>query len=83
MAEPRSLDLDGVRLLSLWFQARRDLQAHLELFTGFGPSATEQISRNLLLVERLEQESHARFLSFRDHLQRLHGQGTPYPPERG
>lgn len=81
MAEPRSLDLDAVRLLSLWFQARRELQAHLELFTAFGPSATEQISRNLLLVERLETEAHARFLSFRDHLQKLRGQGTPYPPE--
>jgi hypothetical protein len=77
MAKPRALDLDAVRLLSLWFQARRDLQAHLELFTAFGPSATEQISRNLGLVERLEDEAHARFLAFREHLSTSHGERPP------
>jgi hypothetical protein len=80
MNDRQAVDLDAVRLLSLWFQARRELQAHLELFTAFGPSATEQISRNLPLVTRLEQEAHARFLAFRDHLHRLHG-SAPYPHE--
>jgi hypothetical protein len=77
MTERRALDLDAVRLLSLWFQARRELQAHLELFTAFGPSATEQISRNVVLVSRLEQEAHLRFLAFRDHLHRVQGSGMP------
>jgi hypothetical protein len=81
MADRRALDLDAVRLLSLWFQARRELQAHLELFTAFGPSATEQIARNLSLVERLEEEAHARFLAFRNHLDRFQGKGSPYPQE--
>ena len=81
MAERRALDLDAVRLLSLWFQARRELQAHLELFTAFGPSATEQISRNLPLVGRLEEEAHTRFVAFRDHLTRVQDQGSTYPQE--
>lgn len=81
MADRRALDLDAVRLLSLWFQARRELQAHLELFTAFGPSATEQISRNLPLVGRLEAEAHARFEAFRSHLAGVQDQGTPYPRE--
>ena len=79
--EPRSVDLDAVRLLSLWFQARRELQAHLELFTAFGPSATEQISRNLELVTRLEHEAHVRFVAFRQHLVAVGGQGTSRSPE--
>lgn len=79
--EPRAADLDAVRLLSLWFQARRELQAHLELFTAFGPSATEQISRNLELVERLEHEAHVRFVAFRQHLAGVGGHGSPYPQE--
>ena len=80
MQERPALDLDAVRLLSLWFQGRRELQAHLELFTAFGPSATEQIARNLPLVERLEAEAHTRFVAFRDHLHEVKGRTSPQQP---
>ncbi len=64
------LDLDAVRLLSAWMQARRDLSAHLDLLTAFGPSATEQVARNLALVDDLHGKDHAAWLAYRGHVQR-------------
>lgn len=68
-----ALDLDAVRLLSLWLSARRDLTAHLDLLTAFGPSATEQVSRNLGLVDELHSRDHAAWLEYRRHVQRRTG----------
>lgn len=63
-----ALDLDAVRLLSAWLSARRDLTAHLDLLTAFGPSATEQVQRNFRLVERLERASAERWSAYRAHV---------------
>lgn len=68
MGEP--LDLDAVRLLSSWLSARRDLSAHLDLLTAFGPSATEQVSRNLRLVDDLHARDHDSWLAYRRHVER-------------
>ncbi len=68
MGEP--LDLDAVRLLSGWLSARRDLTAHLEVLTAFGPSATEQVARNLRLVDELHSRDHSAWLAYREHVQR-------------
>lgn len=65
-----ALDLDAVRLLSLWLSARRDLTAHLDLLTAFGPSATAQVERNLLLVDDLHARDHAGWLAYREHVLR-------------
>lgn len=67
MEEP--LDLDAVRLLSSWLSARRDLSAHLDLLTAFGPSATEQVSRNLRLVDDLHARDHDSWLAYRRHVE--------------
>jgi hypothetical protein len=70
-----ALDLDAVRLLSLWLSARRDLTAHLDLLTAFGPSATEQVARNLQLVDQLHSRDHDAWLDYRRHVQRRTGVG--------
>jgi hypothetical protein len=64
------LDLDAVRLLSSWLSARRDLTAHLDLLTAFGPNAHEQVTRNLGLVERLHDRDHEAWLAYRAHVLR-------------
>ena len=64
-----ALDLDAVRLLSVWLSARRELTAHLDLLTAFGPSATEQVARNLALVDSLHARDHEAWLDYRRHLQ--------------
>lgn len=69
MDDAGALDLDAVRLLSVWLTARRDLTAHLELLTAFGPSATEQVSRNLALVDQLHDRDHAAWLDYRRHVE--------------
>ncbi len=68
-----ALDLDAVRLLSLWLSARRDLTAHLDLLTAFGPSATEQVTRNLPLVDELHARDHDAWLAYRRHVERRTG----------
>ncbi len=68
MHEP--LDLDAVRLLSAWLSARRDVQAHLDLLIGFGPSAEPQIAANLALLERLETGATLAFRTYRDYVLR-------------
>jgi hypothetical protein len=68
MEEP--LDLDAVRLLSAWMQVRRDLSAHLDLLTAFGPSATDQVARNLALVDGLHAKDHDAWLAYREHVLR-------------
>lgn len=65
-----ALDLDAVRLLSTWMAARRDLTAHLDLLTAFGPSATDQVSRNLRLIDDLQGKDQAAWSSCRDHMVR-------------
>ena len=65
-----ALDLDAVRLLSAWLSARRDLSAHLDLLTAFGPSAAEQLSRNLRLVDELHSRDHTTWLAYRNHVLR-------------
>lgn len=65
-----ALDLDAVRLLSVWLAARRELTAHLDLLTAFGPSATEQVSRNLALVDELHTRDHEAWLAYRRHVER-------------
>ena len=65
-----ALDLDAVRLLSLWLSARRDLTAHLDLLTAFGPNAADQVARNLALVDDLHARDHDAWLAFRAHVQR-------------
>lgn len=65
-----ALDLDAVRLLSAWMSARRDLSAHLDLLTAFGPSATEQVARNLRLVDELHSKDHEAWLAYRSHVLR-------------
>ncbi len=65
-----ALDLDAVRLLSLWLSARRDVTAHLELLTAFGPSATEQVARNLLLVDELQAKDREAWVAYREHVLR-------------
>ncbi len=67
---PDALDLDAVRLLSAWLSARRDLTAHLDLLTGYGPEATDQVARNLALLDRLEGQDHDAWLAYRDHVLR-------------
>ncbi len=66
-----ALDLDAVRLLSTWMSARRDLSAHLDLLTAFGPSASEQVGRNLQLVDELQTRDHHAWLGYRSHMLRL------------
>lgn len=68
--DPSPLDLDAVRLLSVWLSARRDLQAHLDLLTAFGPSAAEQVARNLRLVGELHDRDHDAWLAYKEHVQR-------------
>ena len=63
-----ALDLDAVRLLSSWLAARRDLSAHLDLLTAFGPSATDQVARNLRLVDDLQGKDQSAWLAYRNHL---------------
>ena len=65
-----ALDLHAVGLLSLWMSARRDLGAHLDLLTAFGPGATGQVERNLLLVDDLHARDHAGWLAYREHVLR-------------
>ncbi|HEU0101520.1 MAG TPA: hypothetical protein VFR07_04310 [Mycobacteriales bacterium] len=65
-----ALDLDAVRLLSAWLSARRDLSAHLDLLTAFGPSAAEQLARNLRLVDELHGKDHSTWLAYRNHVLR-------------
>lgn len=65
-----ALDLDAARLLSTWLVARRDLTAHLDLLTAFGLRATDQVSRNLRLVDDLQGKDQAAWSSCRDHLVR-------------
>ncbi len=65
-----ALDLDAVRLLSRWMSARRDLSAHLDLLTAFGPSATAQVTRNLRLVDELHERDHEAWLAYREHVLR-------------
>lgn len=64
------LDLDAVRLLSSWLSARRDLTAHLELLTAFGPNAHEQVCRNLPLVQELHGREDEAWLAYRQHVLR-------------
>lgn len=64
------LDLDAVRLLSTWLSARRDLSAHLDLLTSFGPSATDQVARNLWLIDDLQNRAHEAWAAYRDHVVR-------------
>lgn len=72
------LDLDAVRLLSAWMSARRDLSAHLDLLTAFGPSATEQVTRNLPLVDELHARDHEAWLAYRLYvLRRSAGSAGP------
>ena len=79
MDEP--LDLDAVRLLSAWLSARRDVQAHLDLLIGFGPSAEPQIAANLALIERLETDATLAFRSYRDHVLRRRATQPLHPRE--
>ena len=65
-----ALDLDAVRLLSTWLAARRDLTAHLDLLTAFGPSATDQVASNLRLVDDLQGKDQAAWVSYRNHVLR-------------
>lgn len=65
-----ALDLDAVRLLSSWMSARRDLSAHLDLLTAFGPSATAQVTRNLRLIDALHTKDHEAWLAYRAHVLR-------------
>ena len=67
---PDALDLDAVRLLSAWLVARRDLTAHLDLLTGYGPEATDQVARNVELLDRLHGQDHQAWLAYRDHVLR-------------
>jgi hypothetical protein len=63
-----ALDLDAVRLLSAWLSARRDLSAHLDLLTAFGPNAPAQVARNLRLVDGLQGKDHTAWLAYRNHV---------------
>lgn len=64
------MDRDAIRLLSAWMSARRDVQAHLELLTAFGPHAEAQIARNIALIEQLEAHTRLAFHHYRDHVLR-------------
>lgn len=64
------MDVDAVRLLSVWLSARRDLAAHLDVLTAFGPSATEQVARNLWLIDDLQQRGSDAWLAYRGHVLR-------------
>lgn len=64
------IDLDAVRLLSSWMSARRDLTAHLDLLTAFGPNASEQVARNLALVQRLTDREHDAWTAYRTYVLR-------------
>ena len=64
------LDLDAVRLLSTFMSACRDLSAHLDLLTAFGPNATDQVARNLWLVDELQERVQAAWLDYREHVRR-------------
>lgn len=66
--EVARLDRVGLRLLSGWLSARRDLQAHLDLFTAFGPVAEQHVRRNIELVTELEEAAHRAFGQYRAHL---------------
>jgi len=75
------LDLDAVRLLSLWMSARADLTAHLDLLTAFGPYAAEQVARNLALIDGLQETSHRSWLAYRNHVLSQTGEGAPRPSD--
>ena len=75
------LDLDAVRLLSAWLSARRDLTAHLELLTAFGPHAAEQVARNLWLVDDLQEKAYVAWIAYRSYVLHQAGNSTPRPRE--
>jgi len=75
------LDLDAVRLLSKWLSARGEVTAHLDLLTAFGPNAAEQVARNLALVERLQEQSHAAWRAYRDYVLSQTGERAPRPAD--
>lgn len=79
MDEPR--DLDAIRLLSAWMSAKRDVQAHLDLLTAYGPHAEPQIARNLGLLEGLEQHAGLAFERYREHVLRRRATQTLHPRE--
>jgi len=73
------LDLDAVRLLSVWMSARTDLTNHLDLLTAFGPYAAEQVARNLWLVDGLQEKSHDAWLAYRDYVLSQTGEDATRP----
>ena len=64
------LDRDAVRLLSAWLAARRELTAHLDLLTAFGPHAAQQVARNLGLVDDLQERVYAAWSAYRAYVLR-------------
>ena len=75
------MDIDAVRLLSAWLSARRDVQAHLDLLSGFGPHAEPQIARNLTLIQELEGHARLAFQNYRDHVVRRRATEASPPRE--
>ena len=71
------LDLDAVRLLSLWLSARGEVTAHLDLLTAFGPNAAEQVARNIALLDSLQEQSHAAWRDYRAYVLSQAGEGAP------
>ena len=76
------LDLDAVRLLSAWMSARRDLTAHLEVLTAFGPHAAEQVARNVWLIDDLQERAYVAWIAYRSYVLRNAGDNAPRPRPR-
>ena len=61
-------DRETTRLLAAWLLALRDVQAHVEVFTAFGPTATTQVARNAALMDRLQADLRAAWAAYVRHM---------------
>jgi hypothetical protein len=63
-------DLGGVRRLSAWRSAVRDLDEHVGELASFGPRAVERVAGDLEAIEDLEARAHEAFRELAGHLRR-------------
>jgi hypothetical protein len=66
-------DLGGVRRLSAWRSAVRDLDEHVGELTSFGPRAVERVTEDLEAIEALEAQAHEAFRELAGYLRGQRG----------
>lgn len=78
MEEP--LDLERARLLLVWLQARRALDACLSELLAAGPAGERRVRGRLDLVVELEEKAQHAFASYRESAKAAEHGASPVAP---